>query len=178
VIALDYAARYPDRVDGLVLVSAPGTDTSFVSSSEAIMRSRLTTFDRGSIRYWLSRRQLDSTRADAELWRLNHKAYMHDPAAVKNVMREPEGYVPAVHDQLMHAFLGQRDLRRRIKQYRGPSLLIYGSDDIYDRRTIDRLNSDLARSRVIFIENAGHFPWVEDRDVFYAAIRDELSRVR
>lgn len=178
VIALDYAARYPDRVEALMLVSAPGTDTSFVSSSEAIMRSRLTVVDRDSIRYWLSRRRLDSTRAAAELWRLNHKAYMHDPAAVTHVMRQPESYVPEVHDQLMHAFLEQRDLARRLKQYGGPSLLIYGSDDIYDRRTIDRLHADLARSRVVFIRNAGHFPWVENPQAFYAAIRDQLSRVQ
>lgn len=177
VIALEYAARYPDHVKGLVLVSAPGTDTSFVSSSEAIMRSRVTTSDRDSVRYWLSRRQLDSTLADAELWRLNHKAYMHDPDAVKKVQRDPEGYVRDVHDQLMHAFMNQRDLRRRIRQYSGPSLLIYGSDDIYDRRTIDRLNTDLGRARVILIEKAGHFPWAEEPDAFYAAIRDELSRV-
>jgi proline iminopeptidase len=59
-----------------------------------------------------------------------------------------------------------------------PTLVVVGSHDVYaSPRQAERIHFGIAGSKLIVIEKAGHFPWLEQPDRFFAAMDKGLASV-
>jgi proline iminopeptidase len=56
-----------------------------------------------------------------------------------------------------------------------PIRIIQGRQDPINGGTQERLNERLKNSKIIYIERSGHFPWLEQPEAFFKALRTSLS---
>ena len=60
-----------------------------------------------------------------------------------------------------------------------PTIVMVGADDVTNSvRQAERFHLGIRCSKLIVLEQAGHFPWLEEPDRFFTALRDALAAVR
>ena len=75
---------------------------------------------------------------------------------------------------------GERNLgmttEEEVRALRVPTLLLWGKDDVLSGpANADRLNAAISGSRKIFIEKAGHYPFIEQPAQFNKAVLEFLA---
>ena len=71
--------------------------------------------------------------------------------------------------------------RRLIERHGGgvPTLVLVGRHDfITPPRQAERLKASLSRTRLVTFEESGHYPWVEEPDMFFATVQGWLTEQR
>jgi proline iminopeptidase len=63
----------------------------------------------------------------------------------------------------------------RLAEIQAPTLVVVGSGDfICSPRQAQRVHHGIAGSKLLLVEDAGHFPWMEQPDAFYDGLRQIL----
>jgi predicted alpha/beta superfamily hydrolase len=62
------------------------------------------------------------------------------------------------------------DFRKKINEIKSPFLIIHGDFDAFPMTSVQEWNKNLLESRLIIVQNAGHFPWLEDGTMVFSAI--------
>jgi proline iminopeptidase len=186
-LAMAYAAKYPNRVAGLVLVGA-GSLRPKASSTEISrrLRARLTPADVDSIRSLAALvpnpAQRDSALRAIRL--LNWKAYEYDPANVAALapLLVPQSFNDRTArlmnaDLVRHgpAFAARLESSRLAREL--PTLIAYGEVDPIGLVTRAEIQAAFPRAQVQVIPRSGHHPWNENAMVFYRAVDDFLGSI-
>jgi pimeloyl-ACP methyl ester carboxylesterase len=70
------------------------------------------------------------------------------------------------------------DLTKQLKQVSAPALIVGGTDDLFNPVAWSvRLHLCLPNSKLLLIEDCGHFPWLEQADVFNAQVPQFLEAI-
>ncbi len=159
-VALTYALLYPERVSHLILLS-----TAAWWSDPSPMRT-----DRG----------FPATEVEM-------RERMREEVA--RSVRRPEVFAPAMDELLTRMRFsperlrwtvtkgaGTYDVRARLGEIRAPTLILHGRED---RRVplerAEELHRGIPGSRLVVLEECGHWPHVEQRAAFVAAVKDFLG---
>ncbi|HUR82166.1 MAG TPA: alpha/beta hydrolase, partial [Thermoanaerobaculia bacterium] len=59
------------------------------------------------------------------------------------------------------------DLRAGLEKVKAPMLILHGKQDPLE--TADELRETFPHAKVVLLDDAGHFPWAEKPEAFYAA---------
>jgi len=159
-VALTYALAYPGRVSHLILVSTGATWASV--SADSADAPWPTTEDE-------MRRQFAASIPMA----------VHEPAKFSRAMNELLPRMRFSPDRFRwtgEAEFGTYDLRERLREIQVPALIIHGREDLVvppDRG--EELHSGIVGSRIVILEKCGHWPFVERRADFVAAVTDFLG---
>ena len=172
---LHYATRHPDRVSGLVLLS---TQAVLNDQTEQEVMQRMTSRANQPWYREASRAFQSHPRTDDEMasmfqttlplyWRdhRNADAFRADFAA----MSPSATALAAVRESRRHRV----DLRPLLKRLSAPVLIISGKDDfICCPASAQALHRGLPTSKLVLIDQCGHFPWMEQPQTF----RSNLGR--
>jgi pimeloyl-ACP methyl ester carboxylesterase len=177
VMATHYALAQPQRVQGLVLIGSLGAaDKAY----DADIQRRL------------------ARRKDQPWFPAALKALQENPSTQADFdrgMREmlplyfarPDR-IPSVATALLNTPLSLAawqgaarrlpDVLPRLGEIKAPTLLVVGMDDFIASPTQStRLHQGIAGSKLLVVEDAGHFPWLEQPDAFFRGIRGFLPTV-
>jgi pimeloyl-ACP methyl ester carboxylesterase len=183
LVALLYAARYPERVGRLILV-AVGTrfhEEQVEAMGEAMQqRSAEPWFDDASAA--LQEEQDGRFRDDAEMGRLVAREmpfyFAHYGESEKAFVRAAvEGSVHAAALRYFndHEFL-TFDLRPALADVISPTLVVAGEKDfILGPAACREVADGITNARLEVLGDAGHFPWVERPGEFVATVSAFLS---
>ncbi len=192
VMSLHYALQHPKRVQGLILVgSGPANDRLQDEDMKARIAERkdlpgledmVTAFMGG----W--KNQTDP-KTDEEFAALLGKAfplYFFNPKSgqekfehIAKKGRSPkEGYRVFSADALR----GRKDSGRtswnltgRLKEITAPTVIVVGhADFIFSPAQGQRLHLGIRNSKLLLVEKAGHFPWVEQEKAFFDGLEQCL----
>ena len=182
VLAMSYTAAYPARAEALMLVGSGGPNDYPDKSVGARIRARLLPSDLDALAYWTesARVAANPERAANEHFRAALPAYVFDRGSVLKII-ETMGqtpFNPKVY-QLMTQDLDRikYDLRPSLEDFKQPVLIVQGREDVVGESTARRINQTLSNSRLEFIEECGHFPWVEQPRQFFAIVDSFLSEL-
>jgi proline iminopeptidase len=173
-----YAMRHPERVSGLVQVAPvaardePHNATAYATRAERI--------DTAAQRVLRERRAQGEFTADSatycrELGTLTSPANFADPAfaaAVPDPCRFPNEY-PDSLGQLFTSLLGSfagYDWREAARTLPIRRLVIHGRQDAFPLEGSREWVPAGSSARLLVIDSAGHFPFVERPDVFFPAV--------
>ena len=182
-LAIFYAAAHPDRVERLLLIGP-------MPPTRAILQQRLDESDQAvSLRRRLAavRQEMVGTSDPIATCREFFAVYTRmffvspdgqsrrrgsscdgPPAAVRNYF--------VVNDATLSS-LGDWDFRPRLARLTMPALVIEGERSIPSTVESARVTAHaLPNSTLVLVPKAGHYPQVEQPDVFFAAVRGFLSR--
>jgi proline iminopeptidase len=179
MLAMAYAAAHPDRVDRLILIESGGPTLDFQQWFGDNIRARMRPEDIEAERYWAeaARNGLPPAKAAIESLKAVTPAYFFDrarglefAATMKDGMLHVES-----SDMLFADLMKQYDLRDRLRQFDRPTLIIQGHQDPIGDKTAEDIHALISSSTLAYIDQCGHFPWLEQPQAFQAAIDSFLN---
>lgn len=173
MLGMAYAAQHPQVVKNLILVT-PGGMTMDFKDFEQIIMSRLTEQDFETITYWQDpeRSASDPYGAMIEMMKGQQPGYFLERDKAKEFiafLNTDNFSVPTY--QIMWSDLMEinYDLTESLRVFKNPTLLLLASHD--PGLTIgSAIKNTLPQSKVVIIEESGHYPFIEQPEAFYAAL--------
>jgi pimeloyl-ACP methyl ester carboxylesterase len=164
LIALSYAAAYPDRVRRLVVVDVAGVLHRSVYS-EFLGRTLAQSKVGGSPWFEMLAKLIT---AQAENLPAKGPMSLELPQVRQRMLRGEPGAIAALA-------LVEHDLSRGLRAIKTPALIIWSTNDrIAPPRTGQVLASTIPGARLTVMNEAGHAPQVTQPERFNALLRDEL----
>lgn len=173
ILAMDYAAAYPERVDKLILLDSAPVAFQYVTAFEDNLLDRMTLEDREQL---ATLEKTDSPQSRAEVASLEAKGLFFDRTIGKQLAGELS---QAWHADVGH-LLGPEitasgyDLRPRLKDFNRPVLVLHGRQDPMDPWMAYQTSAAFSHSTLHFIDRAGHFPWFDQPKEFNAVLDNFL----
>jgi proline iminopeptidase len=180
-LAAHYAARYPSRVQRLVLVSPmPPRRLPYMEQFGRNVRSWMDDATRQQMVALAEAREdaADPVAACRAYWTIFIRGYFADPnnpGTVRgDVCDDPADAVKnqnTVYDLTMGP-LGDYDWRPLMKSVRVNALVIHGDRDPIPIESAREWAASLPNARLLPVPGSGHFPFVEQADKFFAAVEE------
>ena len=181
IIAMAYAVNYPAQTQSLVLVSSGGINLDYLNFFSPNIYAHLTKEDSLRIERAMSRMGSDRQGALTEEFRVKLAGFVADRKYLDTVTSwfPKEAYSPEVAQVVWRSlFRANYDFREPLKKFKRPVLQIQGEQDPVDKRTAVQIHETLKHSKVVYLKNCGHFPWLEQGEGFYKALKGFLKAVK
>lgn len=166
LLALEYAARFPDHARSVVLVNTVEPGKRYLGQARARQQRRQTAADSTAFAQLLASDAFRARDPDAlrEMYRLSYRRQFADSAMADRLnldMTQRTFRNGSDVATLVMGPLGDFDLWRRLRDVQAPTLLIHGTADVLPVDVVWQMAEDLPDARVILLEGAGHFPYIE-----------------
>jgi proline iminopeptidase len=165
ILAMDYAAAYPDRVDKLILLDTAPVAFQYLAAFEDNILDRLSMEDRDQL---ATLEKTNSPQSGAAIAKLEANGLFFDRKIGEQLAGELSS---AWHSDVGH-LLGSEitapgyDLRPRLKNFDHPVLVLNGRQDPMDSRMAYETSVAFSHSTLLFVDRAGHFPWFDQPKEF------------
>lgn len=177
-MTMEYALRYPDRVEALVLRDTSADNANAHLARENALASGRVRIDMAKF----DRIDAGAVRDDEDLkdcWReiLPLYDYVYDPAAVeRKVAATPYRY--RAHNYAFSVNLPAYDLKPRLHEITVPTLITVGRTDWITPVSCSQVIADLVpNSEMVVFEESGHSPQIEEAEAWTRTVREFLHRV-
>lgn len=181
LLAQEYAVRHPASCRGLVLLDS----TAAIDETFALDHDRRV--GRRAAEAWFAEAHAALNREDDIASDAEFKAhldailpfYFHDvsklePGTFGNVSLSIEAY--AMMRVNRDAF--RAGALARLHEVEAPTAIVVGDDDfICSPAQALRIHLRIKGSKLVVVPEAGHFPWLEQPDLFYAGLEDALRHL-
>ena len=176
VLAQEYALKYPERLDGMVLItSLPAFDYQDLLNEGA--RHRGTPEQVHAVENEFAR----GTGSDENLKRLAGivlPLYFHryDPEIGRQI-GERIIYSAMAWDRGFDDLLPAWSVVDQLHEIQTPTLVVAGADDWATPMEVcsQRIHDGLPNSRMLTFEHSGHFPFIEEQDRFLTEVGDWIA---
>jgi len=170
MLAMAYAAAHPDRIDRMILIGPGGPTLEFTEWFDDNIHSRLRREDIEAEKYWdeAPKRGVDSDKAALEGVRAITPGYFFDRAkGLAYAAQLTDGSLTVqVNANLFADMRKHYDSRPGLRQLDRPVLIVQGHQDPVGDKTAEDIRSTIKSSVLRYINQSGHFPWIEQPDAF------------
>jgi proline iminopeptidase len=183
ILGLEYAARYPESMRALILMSPVEPGSRFRDQQEARQRAARTPEDSTELAT-LTATEGFAARDPAtvsQVYRILYRQTLRDRARVDELeldLAEPTAKNGAEVGRLLGESMGEVDWWDRLGQIQVPTLVLHGRYDLVPLAMSQALAGALGQGRIVVLES-GHFPYLEARDGLLSAVSSffvDLSR--
>lgn len=178
-----YAAKHPARVQAMILVSSGGINLDYVQYYPANVLSRLTPAERDAAQFWLepTRFMANPDRALLEYSRITAPAMVfdrkHSYALVEQTLADG-GFNTTVNLIMNQQWMmNPYDFREPLRTFSSPVLIVQGRQDPIGESTAYQIQQYLPNAKLKFIEQCGHWAFVEHEQEFAQVVREFLKSV-
>lgn len=175
IMSMMYARTHPDRVAALALIDSGGPTLKSVPKFNANLEARFTDDEKAAIREWTAKLKGDEhARAVFEITKAKTAAYFADRAKAKLLVDAMNEH--SFRDTVFWAIVPQMmalDIRSGLEKVKVPVLVLHGKQDPLESAA--EVHETFPGSRLELIENAGHFPWLEQPEAFYKTLDGFLA---
>ncbi|MEJ8605667.1 alpha/beta hydrolase [Riemerella anatipestifer] len=191
-IALQYAVEYPKNVSGMIL-----SGTSYVGTQdESIERRRQSENKRIAESQWFAKvvkdwdymilhktnqddKGNDISNAPLKWWTYNEDSSQKVIPIVKEISKA--GRRLPINNEFYQESVEERskylEFQRKFKGINTKILIINGKYDTNNPpKYAKELHTNLPKSTLVIIDKAGHFPWIEQKEVTFEEIDNWLSK--
>ena len=179
-LAQEYAARYQDRLDALVLLcTAPAMDYPKVILANAQARAK-TPESVAAVEEAFSDVPLAHDEDFERVLKALGPLYFHQPnefAEIASALMEDVVYSAAAWNHCSNVCLPDFNMMEKLPNITVPTLILSGADDwITPAEQGQRMHDALPNSDLVIFERSGHFPDIEERELFFQILRDWLAQ--
>ncbi len=168
-LASKYASAYPKSVSAIILVETTGLNTRLWDYFLDNLWSRLLPSDKELADYWSDSIIVvnDFKRSRFEYQKAIFPAYFYDRknSLLLTQKLKPEDWNIDVW-KLIWRDMNKIDLSEIGRSYNKPVLVLHGRQDPVGESIPLFVSQTYPNSKLVFIEQAGHFPWLEQPEVF------------
>ena len=179
VQVLQYAIKHRNRVRGLVLLSslAVQDDSSFADMRRRQLLRTGEPWYEAAAKAFEDETPPQTDEALAEHLKATLPLYWSDPAKIEPFQDDFAANLPSAHAAVASYESGRYpfDLRDHLRSMTAPTLIVVGDDDIVcSPGAATALHLALPNSKLLLIEASGHFPWMEQPEVFERRVSEFL----
>jgi proline iminopeptidase len=174
LLGIEYAARHPDAVTGLILMNPVEPGTRFRDQLEA-RQARARTAEDSTELATLTAMEGFTARDPATLsqwYRVMFRQTLRDRARIEELeldLAESTAKNGPDVAQLIGTSIGEVDWWDRLSTIGVPTLVLHGRYDLMPYAMSQALATAFPAGRVVVLES-GHFPYVEARDALLSAV--------
>lgn len=174
--ALHYAISYPEHTSRVILTASPGTNNQFLDYYGDNIRMRYSEKDIEI----LNELYQSGKQGSIERMQISFKPYFYDQGKVVELFDPPEEEIPYFYNQtffnaaIANPTFQSWDVSEEVYKTDIPIRIIQGRQDPVNGTEV-QLNERAKNSKLIYIERAGHFPWVEQPQAFFTALNESLK---
>lgn len=181
LLAILYASSRPERVRSMVLMSTIEPGGRFQAETSERQRARQTPEDSAAIARLVRSVAFRNREPGAvsRLYRLTFRSSFSDPDRARELpvdFTERTGRAAGTLPALLLGPVSPYDYWDRLEKITAPTLVVHGEDDPIPPAMARELAATIPDARLVVLENAGHFPFVEAPDPLYEAVREFLGR--
>jgi proline iminopeptidase len=164
MLAQAYAAAHPDRVGRLILVDPGGPTLAFAEPFGKALESRYTTEEVDAIDFAMKKKdRVGALRAKTPAYFAKRERAREFAASI-----DERSYEPRVNRLLFAEMSKGYDLRDGLRSVHAPVFIIQGRQDPLQASA--DVKAALPQAQVLWIDDAGHFPWIEHPREFRRAL--------
>lgn len=179
-LAMNYAINFPDKANKVILVSTLPASSEYLPEFLNIRENRRTENDKLRLAEMMSSDSLflgDVTFME-RLTRLFFKSYFYNPDLVNELTitfskNTAKNFLPVY--TMMSRYFSNYDLNQQLKELQNEILIIYGNYDVIPIKYLEELNTILPNSKLVTIQNCGHFPFAECNTEFINLCKNFLN---
>ena len=183
MMALDYASKFPSSIKGLILVGSGGASWAFAKGFSDNMKARMSADDLSAQRYWSQPDVVskDPMRAAIEAIRAILPSQFYDRTkahqAIAILKAGKEHYNPEADERLSPEYAQGATARiEALKMVDIPTLIIHGRQDPTPESVALENQKLLKGSRLVWLDECGHWAWIEQPAAFEKALFEFLLR--
>jgi len=170
ILAMKYAAIYPDNVKSLILVNSVGANSEIASLSNIELANRFTEKDSIQRMQIFSSEEFQkrSPKSIESLMKIGFKHQFYNKTYLDSLnLSLNENYMTTSRLlQNLAKDLSEFDFHSDLKAIQCPTLLIYGEYDPLTDLAGSRIHESIDNSEFIIIDKCGHFPFIEKQNEF------------
>lgn len=178
IMASYYATKHPERIEKLIFSSSGGLNMKFTSYVQQRLNNNLTKLQRDSLAYY--QRKLDSGDSSKETLQLRAKylanAYVFDKSKAPIIA---ERLTQTKFEINLLVFESLRkikfDCTNSFKNFKQPVLVLQGKNDIITTATATEISKAFPNSKLILMENCGHYGWLDANEIYFNSINNFLK---
>lgn len=180
LLSMLYASRYPDRVKSLILMSTIEPGQRYRGEISERQRRRQTADDSSAIAALVGSEAFRNRAPEAvnRLYRLSFQSSFADPNNAEELVidfdartAKAAGTLPALLLEPVQPF----DFWNEVRKITAPTLIIHGIEDPIPVAMAREIDARIENSRLVTVENAGHFPYIEAPERTITAIRQFIA---
>jgi proline iminopeptidase len=151
MLAMAYAAAYPDGIDSMILIGPGGPTLEFRDWKDDNIATRVRPGEDDVNAYFFDRNKV--------------------PVFLAVIGDKDHDTNKLLNDDLKKHY----DVRDGIKRLRRPVLIVHGHQDPIGDKTAEDIHHLISSSKLRYIHKCGHFPWIEQPEQFQKILADFLS---
>lgn len=179
ILAMEYATRYPDNIKHLILVNSIGVSNDVQLEANQRLMERFTPRDSLDMRHLFGTEEFQRMEPNIieALMKITYRHQFYNPVYLDSLhLYINDGY--AETNRLLQ-FLGKDftgyDYSEKLQGINIPTLLIYGRYDPLAVLAGEPLHQFIGNSKLVIIDDSGHFPFIERPEEFQKIVTDFLN---
>lgn len=178
IMATYYATKHPETIDKLIFSSSGGVTLNFTSYVQDRLNNNLKKSERDSLNYYQSKlNQGDSSVKTLKL-RANYlaNAYVFDkskaPIIAERLTQTNFKINSLVFENLRKI---KFDCSKSFSNFKQKVLVLQGKNDIISTETAKEIADSFPNSKLILMDNCGHYGWLDAKELYFKSIKDFLN---
>jgi len=180
LLALYYTLEYPARTERIILVDSAPPNSELDALNMKAREDRRSAEDTRKIKEIMQSEGFQNLESQAvsNYFKVSEKVKFHDPGMISEMKmdldREKIEKLIWV-GQLMNPHLAEYDIVDSLSSISCPVLIIHGDYDTIPLESSRIIHRKIEGSRLIVLEDSGHFPFIEAPEPFFREVRDFLE---
>lgn len=182
-LAMKYAIAYPEAVESLIL------SNSMPASSEDL-QIFLKEYMKRLAPYQAELKTIQKSQAfsvgDPEAvtryWEIVFGVYFDKPEQISqlNLQMTPQTgmNVSKIYEKVGAVFRGPFNLHAQLARLKIPTLVIHGQTDVIPPVIAEHIHESISASDYVLLQGCGHFPYIEQPELYFKQINDFLEKNR
>lgn len=180
-LALLYALKYPEHLNGIILVAPGSLSGEFDEAWNAKWEERSTPEGTAALDAAYEKLTAEKTGAAyVEFAKVFLPMWVADKAVIEGLeIVIPDNsaiYGDAVATGVL-ADLDNRDLVTEVAAIQTPTFILHGDEDLIPLASSQQIHEAIPSSQLVVLEGTGHIPFVEAPAQFYATVREFMQQI-
>lgn len=178
MMATYYASKHPNRIEKLIFSASGGINLGFTKYAGERLNANLSAVQIDSLNYYQDRISQGDNSVNTRNSRTKFlaNAYVYDKSKapiIANRLTQTNFEI----NQLVFEDLRKinYECSKSFQNFKPKVLVLQGKNDIISVKTAEEIAAAFSNSKLVLMDNCGHYGWLDAPDIYFTSIRNFLN---
>lgn len=173
ILAAQYAHHHPESIDKIIFSSSGGLNLAFLETINQRLRRNLSETEQDSLNFYNQKLDKAPQNQDIILKRAHYlaSAYVVQKKFIPLLAKRMTQVNFLINELVFNDLIKNKfDMSLNFKTFKRPVLIFQGENDVISIETAQNIHQAFPNSNLVLIENCGHYPWLDQHDLFFTEL--------